>query len=88
MAIRFGANSGLTMDGVADDLEFETNYTLDGSFGITDSPYEAAYWVYDHSWSNPQGPGVEVFLLMSRSASTLGSLALVAVIISRCHQRV
>ena len=64
LAIRFGANSGLTMDGVADDLEFETRlYTLDGSTGITDSPYEAAYWVYDHMWSNPEGSSdVEVFL--------------------------
>ena len=48
IAVRFGANSGLTIDGAEDDLEFETRlYTLDGSAGITDSPFDAAYWVYD-----------------------------------------
>ena len=64
VAVRFGANSGLTIDGVVDGLEFETRlYTLDGSAGITDSPFDAAYWVYDQAWSNPEGTSeVEVFL--------------------------
>ena len=54
VAVRFGPNSGLTIAGDEDDLEFETRlYTLDGSAGITDSPFEAAYWVYDVAWSNP-----------------------------------
>ena len=46
----------MTIDGAEDDLEFETRlYTLDGSAGITDSPFEAVYRVYDVAWSNPDG---------------------------------
>ena len=64
IAVRFGANSGLTIDGAEDDLEFETRlYTLDGSAGITDSPFDAAYWVYDVNWSNPEGTSeIETYL--------------------------
>ena len=64
IAVKFGANSGLTIDGAEDDLEFETRlYPLDGSAGITDSPFEAAYWVYDVAWSNPDGTSeIETYL--------------------------
>ena len=64
IAVKFGANSGLTIDGAEDDLEFETRlYTLDGSVGITDSPFEAAYWIYDVAWSNPNGTSeIETYL--------------------------
>ena len=64
VAVRFGPNSGLTIAGDEDDLEFETRlYTLDGSAGITDSPFDAAYWVYDVAWSNPAGTSeIETYL--------------------------
>ena len=64
VAVRFGPNSGLTIAGDEDDLEFETRlYTLDGSAGITDSPFDAAYWVYDVAWSTPAGTSeIETYL--------------------------
>ena len=64
VAVRFGPNSGLTIAGDEDDLEFETRlYTLDGSAGITDSPFDAAYWTYDRAWSNPAGTSdIEIYL--------------------------
>ena len=64
VAVRFGPNSGLTIAGDEDDLEFETRlYTLDGTLGITDSPFDAAYWVYDVAWSNPAGTSeIETYL--------------------------
>ena len=78
LAVRFGANSGLTMDGVADVMGFETRlYTLDGSAGITDSPFDAAYWVYDHSWSNPEAPQTLKCFCLSMIRSTSGSGRLV-----------
>jgi len=46
LAVRFGPNSG------GGDLEFETRlYTYDGAAGLTDSPYETTYWIYNDSWT-------------------------------------
>ena len=37
------------------DLEFETRlYTFDGAVGLTDSPFETTYWIYNDSWT-PDG---------------------------------
>ena len=64
LAVKFGPNSGLDIAGGVDDLEFETRlYTLDGTASITDSPFDAAYWVYDPDWGNPEGTSeIEVYL--------------------------
>ena len=64
IAVRFGSNCGLTIDGTEDGLEFETRlYTLDGSAAITDSPFDAAYWEYNVAWSNPAGTSdIETYL--------------------------
>ena len=46
LAVRFGPNSG------EGDLEFETRlYTYDGAAGLTGSPYETTYWIYNDSWT-------------------------------------
>ena len=46
LAVRFGPNSG------GGDLEFETRlYTFDGAVGLTDSPFETTYWIYNDSWT-------------------------------------
>ncbi len=42
IAVRFGPNAG------GGNLDFESRlYTLDGAVGLTDSPFEIAYWTYD-----------------------------------------
>ena len=64
VAVRFGPNCGLDINGSIRDLEFETRlYSMDGSTAITDSPFDAAYWIYNPEWSNPEGTsGVEIYL--------------------------
>jgi len=64
VAVKFGPNCGLDIAGGYDDLEFETRlYTLDGTAGITDSPFDAAYWVFDPDWANPEGTSdIEIYL--------------------------
>jgi hypothetical protein len=64
VAVKFGPNCGLDIAGGYDDLEFETRlYTLDGSATITDSPFDAAYWVFDPDWANLEGTSdIEVYL--------------------------
>lgn len=53
MTIDFGENCGLNIDGDIAELEFETRlYFYDGTVGITDSPFESAFWTYDTDWSN------------------------------------
>ena len=76
LSVRFGPNCGLDMNGSVRDLEFETRlYTLDGSATITDSPFDAAYWVYNPEWSNPEGTSdVEVYFPFD-SPIDLGTLA-------------
>jgi hypothetical protein len=71
LAVTFGPNCGLDISGAPRDLEFETRlYTLDGSTGITDSPFEAAYWAYDTEWSNPEGTSnIEVYLAFDNPIS-------------------
>ena len=64
LAVRFGPNSGLNIDGDVADLEFETRlYEFDGAVGLTDSPFEAGYWVFNTDWANPEGVNaIETFL--------------------------
>ena len=64
MAVRFGANCGLDIDGNPGELEFETRlYSYDGAVGLTDSPFDANYWLYDVEWSNLDGTSdFEVYL--------------------------
>ena len=64
VAVRFGPNCGLDMNGSIRDLEFETRlYSMDGSSTITDSPFDSAYWIYNPEWSNPEGTSdVEIYL--------------------------
>jgi hypothetical protein len=54
----------LDINGGVDDLEFETRlYSYDGAVGLTDSPFDAAYWLYDTDWSNLDGTsGIEIYL--------------------------
>ena len=62
VAVKFGASTGLNAADGIEPLEFETRlYTLDGSAGITDSPFDQAYWVLN-SPPNPTGdPNVETY---------------------------
>ena len=64
LAVKFGPNCGLDINGGVDDLEFETRlYSYDGAVGLTDSPFDAAYWLYDTDWSNLEGTsGIEIYL--------------------------
>lgn len=64
VAVKFGPNCGLDIAGGQDDLEFETRlYTLDGTATITDSPFDAAYWVFDPDWANAEGTSdIEIYL--------------------------
>lgn len=64
LAIKFGAGCGLDIDGNPDELEFETRlYEFDGAVGLTGSPFDANYWIYDQDWSNADGnDDVEVYL--------------------------
>ena len=64
VAVRFGANCGLDIDGNPGELEFETRlYSYDGAVGLTDSPFDANYWLYDVEWSNLDGTSdFEVYL--------------------------
>ncbi|MEY3009523.1 MAG: hypothetical protein RLZZ314_165 [Bacteroidota bacterium] len=63
LAVKFGPNCGLDIDGGAGELEFETRlYEFDGALGLTDSPFDAAYWVYDLDWSNTDGSDIEIYL--------------------------
>jgi hypothetical protein len=63
LAVRFGPNCGLDIDGNPGELEFETRlYSLE-SVGLTDSPFDANYWLYDVEWSNLDGTSdFEVYL--------------------------
>ena len=57
LAVRFGPNSGLNIDGDVADLEFETRlYEFDGAVGLTDSPFEAGYWVVTPIGPTQRGP--------------------------------
>ena len=64
VAVRFGPNCGLDIDGNPGELEFETRlYSYDGAVGLTDSPFDANYWLYDVEWSNVDGTSdFEVYL--------------------------
>ena len=56
LAIRFGPNCGLDMNGDSASLEFETRlYEFNPTYGLTDSPFEASYWIFDESWVNVEG---------------------------------
>ena len=60
MTVRFGPNSG----GVG-DLEFETRlYTLDPAVGLTDSPFESTYWLYNDEWT-PSSIDASEFVYLS-----------------------
>jgi hypothetical protein len=53
ITVDFGASCGLNIDGDEGELEFETRlYFYDNEVGITDSPFESAFWTYDPAWSN------------------------------------
>ena len=53
ITVEFGANCGLSIDGDVAELEFESRlYFYDNTVGITDSPFESAFWTYDTDWSN------------------------------------
>ena len=53
ITVEFGANCGLNIDGDVAELEFESRlYFYDNTVGITDSPFESAFWSYDTDWSN------------------------------------
>ena len=53
ITVDFGASCGLNIDGDEAELEFETRlYFYDNTVGITDSPFESAFWTYDPAWSN------------------------------------
>ena len=53
ITVDFGPNCGLNIDGNEAELEFETRlYFYDSAVGITDSPFESAFWTYDPAWSN------------------------------------
>ena len=53
ITVEFGPECGLTIDGDPGELEFESRlYIYDNTVGITDSPYESAFWTYDTDWSN------------------------------------
>ena len=58
VAVRFGPNSGVG------DLDFETRlYTVDAEVGLTDSPFESAYWEYNDAWTpDSTGNGEYVYL--------------------------
>ena len=63
VAVRFGPDCGLNADGAQALLEFETRlYIYDGAVGLTASPYEAAYWIYNNNWSNTTSDDIEIFL--------------------------
>ncbi|MDA0940299.1 MAG: T9SS type A sorting domain-containing protein [Bacteroidetes bacterium] len=76
LAVKFGPNCGLDIAGGYDDLEFETRlYTLDGTATITDSPFDAAYWVFDPDWANLDGTtDIEIYLEFDDPIA-LGTLA-------------
>ena len=53
ITVDFGSSCGLNIDGDEGELEFETRlYFYDNTVGITDSPFESAFWTYDPAWSN------------------------------------
>jgi hypothetical protein len=53
ITVDFGENCGLAIDGHPAELEFESRlYFYDSTVGITDSPFESAFWSYDTTWSN------------------------------------
>ena len=59
LTVRFGPNCG------GGDLEFETRlYTFDGTVGLTDSPFETTYWVYDDAWT-PGGIGTSEYVYLA-----------------------
>jgi len=65
LSVRFGTNSG-----GAGDLEFESRlYTLDPAVGLTDSPFESAYFlygdndVYNGDWT-PSSNGASEFVYL------------------------
>ncbi len=64
LAIKFGPSCGLNLQENPEELEFETRlYELDGAVGLTASPFDANYWIYDQDWSNMNFDGdVEVYL--------------------------
>jgi hypothetical protein len=60
LTVRFGPNSG----GVG-DLEFETRlYTLDPALGLTNSPFESTYWLYNDEWT-PSSIATSEFVYLS-----------------------
>ena len=53
ITVDFGENCGLNINGQEGELEFETRlYFYDNAVGITDSPFESAFWTYDPAWTN------------------------------------
>ena len=53
ITVDFGSSCGQNIDGDEAELEFETRlYFYDNTVGITDSPFESAFWTYDPAWSN------------------------------------
>jgi hypothetical protein len=53
ITVEFGVECGLNLDGDVGELEFESRlYFYDNTVGITDSPFESAFWTYDTDWSN------------------------------------
>ena len=53
ITVDFGSSCGLNIDGDEGELEFETRlYFYDNTVGITDSPFESAFWTYDPAWPN------------------------------------
>jgi hypothetical protein len=58
ITVRFGPNAG------GGDLEFESRlYTLDAAAGLTDSPFESAYWTYDDDWTPNSVPMSDIVYL-------------------------
>ena len=52
ITVEFGPNCGLSIGGNVAELEFESRlYFYDGAVGVTDSPYESAYWIFDPTWA-------------------------------------
>ena len=53
ITVEFGPDCGLSIDGDPAELEFESRlYIYDNTVGLTDSPFESAFWAYDTDWSN------------------------------------
>ena len=84
LAVRFGPNSGLDINGDPADLEFETRlYEYDGTLGITDSPFEPAYWIFDENWANPEGQSsIEIYLSFDDPQELTEDAAYFAAVIS------